>query len=782
MNHTSPIRSRTRLRAIGGLAAGVVGIALGMPVMAAATTPPHLSRIGPNSGSTAGGTAITITGSNFFKVRSVLFGSSPATSVHVLSPTKIVVSSPRHAAGRVAVRIVAAAGASPLVAADLFNYGAPPVVTGLSTHAVPISGGTRVTLTGKNLTGTLAVTVGTTPATAVAVASGSSLQFTTPPHAPAVVDVRVRTKYATSASSAADQLTFVPAPAAWNTAMVDPSQGDPTAISCASASFCMAVDGLGSAFQHTASGWSAGAKVIPRGTPTLPSLVAVSCAPAQQWCVAVGRSGTAAVFNGTSWTHTTISGSPNLVGVSCVSATFCVAVADGSANQAYAFDGAAWTALSASTDTYPLTSVSCPSKTLCVLGDTHDQVLSFNGMTWGSPISVVGSIGTVPVAAISCPLTMFCMEVDQNGATRTSTDTTAWSPSGSALPSPTSLSCATSTFCTATNPYSAVQWTGTWNTGPTFQYGGAASCPTSIYCELIEPSGFADRWDQAQGWTQGTVPFDPVNLPEGISCGSSVFCAEVDALGLARAFHADAWGSPVVANDDQPFVLPDPGPGVRSVSCTSATFCMAASTRGPVVYNGSTWTRQTTGPLGGADLEVVTCTSSAFCVAGAGGSVAFYISGTWSALGDIDGSSEVTGLACAPTKLCVAVDGAGRAMAWNGSTWSSPTYVDLPHALRGVSCTTSGCVVIDDIGQLVRYDGHTWTAPVDIASGRPLTGISCLSTGICYALGDGFVVSIIGSWHAAQNVAFDGAPVAISCVDGPTCRILSDSGEVISAS
>lgn len=61
--------------------------------------------ISPTSGPVGGGTAVTITGTNFAAGATVAFGSSPASNVRVVSSTEITATSPAHAAGQVVVSV-----------------------------------------------------------------------------------------------------------------------------------------------------------------------------------------------------------------------------------------------------------------------------------------------------------------------------------------------------------------------------------------------------------------------------------------------------------------------------------------------------------------------------------------------------------------------------------------------------------------------------------------------------------------------------------------------------
>ncbi len=64
---------------------------------------PGLTSVSPNSGGTAGGTPVTITGSNFAAGATLKFGGAAATSVAVASATKITALTPPHKQGAVNV-------------------------------------------------------------------------------------------------------------------------------------------------------------------------------------------------------------------------------------------------------------------------------------------------------------------------------------------------------------------------------------------------------------------------------------------------------------------------------------------------------------------------------------------------------------------------------------------------------------------------------------------------------------------------------------------------------
>jgi hypothetical protein len=60
-----------------------------------------------------------------------------------------------------------------------------------------------------------------------------------------------------------------------------------------------------------------------------------------------------------------------------------------------------------------------------------------------------------------------------------------------------------------------------------------------------------------------------------------------------------------------------------------------------------------------------------------------------------------TSVSCASASLCVAVDGTGNALTYNGTSWSQPQSIDPNGSLglSSVSCASSTfCVAVDGNG------------------------------------------------------------------------------------
>lgn len=303
------------------------------------------------------------------------------------------------------------------------------------------------------------------------------------------------------------------------------------AVSCVSATFCEAVgtasDGSGNAI-GLAEVWngttwktqsfpnpvqaSSGVRAILRG---------VSCVSAQ-FCEAVGNSSTtpgagAWVWNGTSWTAQTITGSAGLTSVSCPSASFCEAVSGNAGTNTW--NGTSWSAQSASASGFSsLSSVSCPSATFCEavgLGPSGEDAETWNGSSWSAQSTPSPSGGSsLDLNAVSCAKAGFC-------------ETVGWYLS--------------STFAQLTV---AERWTGTaWvaqaTPNPTASTDNSllgVSCTSASSCTsvgfaapVITNDTLAEVWN-GSSWSLQSSPNRPNannNVLNGVSCGAAQTCTAV---------------------------------------------------------------------------------------------------------------------------------------------------------------------------------------------------------------------------------------------------------------
>ncbi len=211
----------TSLSAISPPGAGGVDVRVSTPGGTSATGvadrfiygPPTVTNVSPSSGPTAGGTTVTITGTDFAaNATSVRFGANTGSNVVVSSATSLTVIAPP-GTGAVDVTVTTPAGTSATGPADQFTYAAAtPMVTGISPSSGPTAGGTGVTINGTNFASGADVSFGSSPATNVVVVSSTQITATSPPGS-GTVDVTVTTAGGTSATDAADRFTYNAPPA-----------------------------------------------------------------------------------------------------------------------------------------------------------------------------------------------------------------------------------------------------------------------------------------------------------------------------------------------------------------------------------------------------------------------------------------------------------------------------------------------------------------------------------------------------------------------------------------
>ena len=146
---------------------------------------------------------MTVTGTNFTGATAVHFGTSPGTSVVVVSATEITVHSPSHiGAGTVNVTVITPGGTSVTSPADQFTYEPAPTVTTISPTSGPASGGTPVTITGTNFTGATTADFGGVAGTGLVVVDADHITVDSPPRSAGAHNVTVTTPSGTSGGDA----------------------------------------------------------------------------------------------------------------------------------------------------------------------------------------------------------------------------------------------------------------------------------------------------------------------------------------------------------------------------------------------------------------------------------------------------------------------------------------------------------------------------------------------------------------------------------------------------
>ncbi len=235
-----PLRQRImrrRPRRIGAIAGAVViaiaGAFLGIHLTTSSNSSPlprpvilpAVTGVSPASGSTVGGSRVTLTGTGLTGASVVGFGGVNGTIISD-SDTQIIVTSPPRSAtatagagaqaagigtGTVDITVTTRVGTSRVTTADHFTYTATrPVVNAPSPNGGSVAGGTTVTLTGTGLAGATKVRFGNAAATITA-DSSTQITVTTPPGT-GTVPVTVTTPAGTSKITDADHYAYTTRP------------------------------------------------------------------------------------------------------------------------------------------------------------------------------------------------------------------------------------------------------------------------------------------------------------------------------------------------------------------------------------------------------------------------------------------------------------------------------------------------------------------------------------------------------------------------------------------
>jgi hypothetical protein len=326
-----------------------------------------------------------------------------------------------------------------------------------------------------------------------------------------------------------------------------------------------------------------------------------------------------------------------------------------------------------------LVGVSCPTASECMAVGNYatsagaERALSerWNGTSWvirSTPDPDPGTSGDA-LYAVSCSAAAACTAVGyQDGLAAPLAERwngTSWTVQPTPVPAGAAygvtlagVSCPSATDCTAVGSYTtaagvqqtlAEQWNGTtWAIQPTpSSYSGGAgsgselaavSCSSATACTAAGASTktSGNGLTLAEGWDGSTWAVQSTPNPSGatnpvffaVSCPSATACTGTGAAyynnadpvvqdNLAEGRNGTGWA---LRSPPTP-----PGPtysGLAGVSCASATACIAAGFSGGVTiaeqWNGSGWTVQSTpGPAAAtvSSLAAVSCSSATRCTA-----------------------------------------------------------------------------------------------------------------------------------------------------------------------
>jgi hypothetical protein len=300
----------------------------------------------------------------------------------------------------------------------------------------------------------------------------------------------------------------------------------------------------------------------------------VSCVSTD--CLAVGSSSgsgeaLAELWNGTKWAVEKTALTGYLDGVSCISATSCIAAGEGGEGfVAATWNGATWThvELPAPKLIYKhegqLEGISCTSSTACTAvgwwyaglseGDKGSAIRKtlaerWNGTTWSLQEPPNEETDENILEGVSCISSTECMAVGYS-----------YTSNGHTL---------------------AERWNGTtWSiqkaasTGRSDSYLSGVSCTAATACTAVGYGGghslLAERWNGTE-WSLQTTPEEkPAPLAYAVSCASATACTTAGAAQSTLAWNGTEWLAQTLPlpKEEKEFEL-------EGVSCTASTACTA---------------------------------------------------------------------------------------------------------------------------------------------------------------------------------------------------------------
>ena len=216
----------------------------------------------------------------------------------------------------------------------------------------------------------------------------------------------------------------------------------------------------------------------------------------------------------------------------------------------------------------------------------------FNGSTWSSAprISDPAPGGLPGMASVSCSSPSFCAAVD-NGSNAFTFNGTSWSPA------------------TAIDPGNQLS---------------TVSCPSASFCAAVDYGPNVVTFN-GTSWSKPSA-IDPGSYLQAVSCASASFCVAIDRKGNAFTFNGRTWSAPVNAHPNG-LTMGEGGISWPVVSCPASDFCAAVdgADGNVVTFDGSTWSAPVNIDSKAANsvsepvlifLMSVSCRSATFCVAG----------------------------------------------------------------------------------------------------------------------------------------------------------------------
>jgi hypothetical protein len=524
--------------------------------------------------------------------------------------------------------------------------------------------------------------------------------------------------------------------------------------------------------------------------------------------------------------------------IDCVSETLCVDGGEGVIASSTQPAAGPWSQAKLDGD-FTISSVACPSPTLCVAGDSAGNVLTASDPTGGSGAwSIAPADPHNLINAMSCPSTTLCVAVDDAGNAVISTNPTGGAAAWTVTKEDNghnrllSVSCPSSTLCVAVDDDGNVLTTTqpsnpavAWAITPLASTGfNSVSCTAAPFCVAMGSAGIAVSTAPTGGAGAWTItPNTLGDLPnlDVVECITGPFCLAGDDNGEVQATP-----DPIVGTTVTWTATPLSGPPLAGVACPASNFCITGDAEGQMLVTHDPAALQTWADAANLNnpLQGLGCASKSLCVATAGdygdgdvggvGYVSRQPASTrhWSAFDPAEHKPrtdfvplEYFGVSCPSVHLCGLVGERGLYISATPTKTRSWKHLHRPRTELPVFCARRGrcvaptgscpsrslCVILGNSGGNVLVSTHPGPSPrawkriaIDPGGAR-LTGVACASTKLCVAVddhGNAIVTSHptgrAGAWHSAP--VDGGEPLAaVACASSSLCVAVDDDGYAV---
>lgn len=266
----------------------------------------------------------------------------------------------------------------------------------------------------------------------------------------------------------------------------------------------------------------------------------------------------------------------------------------------------------------------------------------------------------------------------------------------------------------------------------------------------------------------------PRSIGYGLQCFADGTCASADLYGKVHFSNADGtWNSTDLPGS--------PAPKVQTISCTSASSCVALGWANNVFsWDGTSWSESADTVQTATRHPSISCPSADLCfLVSTGYGYVSHDTKHWSAVPALAGLTMPV-IACSSDTRCLVTDKDGQQLSWDGTTWSALTG-KAPSAIASMSCSPDWCEASTYTGGIWRNDHGVWSQQgVFPAPPAPwtVTRIACAQSGLCVLSGGSVLRQFDGTkWSDATSVA--AGPYAASACTATTCTTRTAAGAFV---